>query len=264
MSDFESRINALDVSLFGGIPSETYPADKQSLLALQNAVRQRTGPNGYSYLEIGSHLGGTIQPHLCDPQCRHIYSIDPRPDSQPDERGDEFDYPENSTARMLELLADVDRDGLSKITCFDSDASEVDDESIDPRPDLCFIDGEHTNRAVQSDFAFCHRICKSGAVIAFHDAHVVYRAILGIAKGATREGACTVKLGGVIYAIELGGPGALEHPCVKPLIRNQFTFFMTSRMLAFYQKRVGERGKAALRPLGRLFQRYQGGTDGKP
>jgi len=76
-NNFESMISTLDINLFNEISSETSPADKFSLLAIQNALRQRK--RSYVYLEIGSHLGGTIQPHLMDPQCQKIYSIDKRP-----------------------------------------------------------------------------------------------------------------------------------------------------------------------------------------
>jgi hypothetical protein len=48
---------ALDPDLFAAIPTQTSPEDRRSFLILQRAVR-RGGP--YSYLEIGSHVGGTI------------------------------------------------------------------------------------------------------------------------------------------------------------------------------------------------------------
>ncbi len=68
--EFERAIKALDISLFRHIASQTTSADRMSLLALQLATRDMWGD--YSYLEIGSHLGGSIQPHLPDPKCKRI------------------------------------------------------------------------------------------------------------------------------------------------------------------------------------------------
>jgi hypothetical protein len=102
MTQFEEKLNRLDLALFEKISSQTTEDDKRSLLAIQNATRE-IYPN-YNYLEIGSHLGGSIQPHLVDEKCAKIYSIDKRPLVQPDERGVNYGYPENSTQRMLDLL----------------------------------------------------------------------------------------------------------------------------------------------------------------
>src|SRR4051794_16482548 len=98
-ASFEGRLERLDLSLFEAIPSESYPGDRRSWLALQHAVRR--APAGYTYLEIGSHLGGSLQQHLVDPRCRRIFSIDKRPLVQPDDRGVVWHYDGNSTARML-------------------------------------------------------------------------------------------------------------------------------------------------------------------
>src|SRR4051812_45896339 len=105
MTDFDSAIAQLDLQLFEKISSQSTDRDKRSMLACQLAVRE-LAPD-YTYLEIGSYLGGSIQPHLLDPRCRTIFSIDKRPLSQPDERGFDFIYKNNSTARMMELLREV-------------------------------------------------------------------------------------------------------------------------------------------------------------
>ena len=62
MDDFEAQINRLDVALFGHIFSATTQEDKRSLLAVQRAVRELKAAQGYVYLEIGSYLGGSLQP----------------------------------------------------------------------------------------------------------------------------------------------------------------------------------------------------------
>src|SRR5580704_10823934 len=130
------RVERFDTSLFDTILSETSLDDRRSLLALQSAVAR--GFSSYAYLEIGSHLGGSIQPHLLDERCRKIYSIDPRPQTQPDNRGVDYEYPENSTRRMLANLGSLGGGDLSKLQCFESDAKHVDRRQISDRPHLCF------------------------------------------------------------------------------------------------------------------------------
>lgn len=165
------QLSNLDLQLYAKVKSELEDGDKESLLAIQQAVRQRF--TTYAYLEIGSHLGGSIQPYLLDDRCTQIYSIDKRPVAPPDERQNDHRYPDNSTARMLSLLSEVSPD-IAKIKTFDMDASEVDKREINPKPQFCFIDGEHTDRAVISDFEFCRRVLDRSGVIVFDDAHIVF------------------------------------------------------------------------------------------
>src|ERR1700755_1485638 len=124
MSDLEQAIGDLDLKLFAKIESQSTDNDKRSLLACQLATRELAP--GYNYLEIGSYLGGSIQPHLLDEKCARIFSIDMRPEKQPDERGANYTYLNNSTARMMEKLRDVDADGLAKITTIDGDTRSLD------------------------------------------------------------------------------------------------------------------------------------------
>jgi hypothetical protein len=173
MEDFEVKIEDLDLSLLSEIPSQTTPDDKRSLLAIQSAVRS-IHP-GYVYFEIGSHLGGSIQSHLVDEKCAKIVSLDKRPLVQPDERGVRFGYPDNSTARMLELLKTIGP--VDKITSIDGESRLVDKKQISQRPQLCFIDGEHTDVATGIDFDFCLSILDNSGAIVFHDSYIIYRAI---------------------------------------------------------------------------------------
>jgi hypothetical protein len=170
----DDRIAALDLNLFAHIESQTNPDDKRSLLALQGAVRAR-GP--YTYLEIGSHLGGSLQPFVIDPLCERIVSIDSRPEVVPDERFEAgVPYAGNSTERMLALLADLSGADISKVDTIDASTEAIDPTDIDVNPALCFIDGEHTNRAALRDARFCGAVAPSAA-IAFHDAPTIYRAV---------------------------------------------------------------------------------------
>jgi hypothetical protein len=201
--NFETRLASLDTSLFHAIGSQSTEGDRVSWLALQAAVRREKSP--YTYLEIGSHLGGSIQQHLLDDRCGRIYSIDKRPDRVPDNRG--FVQYGSSTEGMLEGLRSVSPGAVHKITCIDADASEVGLATIAVPPDFCFIDGMHTTRGVLSDFDFCRRVCAPSAVIGFHDADLIYPALVTILAKLRREGHPyeAMTLQGSTFALFLGG-----------------------------------------------------------
>lgn len=179
MNDFEERIASLDMGLFEKISSQSTDHDKQTLLACQLAVRELK--TGYNYLEIGSYLGGSIQPYLLDDKCARIYSIDKRPDSQPDARGYDWVYNNNSTARMLELLKDVSGN-IEKITTIDGDTIAIKPSQVEDKIQLCFIDGEHTDEAVFRDFRFCLDVLDTNGAIMFHDAQITYNGIAASVK----------------------------------------------------------------------------------
>jgi hypothetical protein len=202
---FEAKIAVLDTSLFRSIKSQTTEADRGSLLAIQRCVRDSVA--GYSYLEIGSYLGGSIQPHLLDPSCHKIYSIDKRESLSRDERVEAPAYPENSRQHMLALLAGLDPEAVRKVECLDGDVLSISPSLIVHAPDLCFIDGEHTPAAVARDFEFCARVCAPGATIVFHDAQTVFRGIRSVVRTLSRAGkpfgACA--LSDMIYCISFDG-----------------------------------------------------------
>ncbi len=143
----------MDLSVFSTIESQSSEEDKKSFLACQAAVREIKGE--YAYLEIGSYLGGSIQPHLLDTKCRTIISIDKRPKTQPDERGFDWTYLENSTDRMIDNLKRVAPEYVEKIKTIDGSTEEIDPSTIEGPIDLCLIDGEHTDAAMRRDFEFC-------------------------------------------------------------------------------------------------------------
>jgi hypothetical protein len=200
-----SHVEALDLSLFRWIRSETDDADRRSLLAVQRAVANSNGR--FTYLEIGSHLGGSIQPYLVDPRCTKIYSIDPRPLEQPDDRreGCRWKYPDNSTQRMMDLLSAIDAASVDKIVCFEQSSTDVDPAKIDPKPQVAFIDGEHTHTAALADFSFCMKIIADGGVIVFHDFWIIYAAIFEICDRLRRmtPGAVPLMLDGSVFAVFL-------------------------------------------------------------
>ncbi len=178
MSDFDQRIAALDTGLFEKITSQSTDTDKQTLLACQLAVRELK--SSFSYLEIGSYLGGSIQPYILDVKCARVYSIDKRPETQPDARGYDWVYQNNSTQRMLELLKEVGP--TDKVTTIDGDTIEIKPTQVDEKIDLCFIDGEHTDEAVLRDFRFCLDVLAENGAIMFHDSQITYNGIAASVK----------------------------------------------------------------------------------
>lgn len=175
MKSDEKLIKNLDISIYDKIPSQTTKNDKSSFLIIINWFKNNFV--NYSYLEIGSHLGGTIQPYLIDTQCNIIYSIDKRPPFQPDERGRDFYYENNSTKRMYTLLSKISPKQINKLICIDKSTEEIKASEIKYDVDLCFIDGEHTNKAALRDFKFCLKHLKKDGIIIFHDANIVFEGI---------------------------------------------------------------------------------------
>ena len=225
MKELSQRINNLDISLFEAISSQTSPDDRRSLLLLQRCVRKC---NDYVYLEIGSHLGGTIQQYYIDPLCRLIYSIDKRPLWQPDERGIDYEYTNNSTERMLENLRNAfPKNNANKIINIDCDAREIDPVIIAEKPNICFIDGEHTNEAVFSDFMFCIKVSLPHAIIAFHDAGVIFKGIKKI-KNYLQNNSINFQgfiLGGSVYVILLNEAVIDYAGQIKPFAQNESDYF---------------------------------------
>jgi predicted O-methyltransferase YrrM len=225
MSDFEKAITDLDLDLFSKIDSQSTNNDKQSFLAIQLAVRKLRP--GYKYLEIGSYLGGSIQPHLLDENCAHIYSIDKRPEKQPDARGFDYTYLNNSTRRMLEKLSTVSAGNLDKITTIDGDSRSISPSEIKEKIDLCFIDGEHTDEAVLSDFNFCLKVLDESGCIAFHDAQITYNGIASCIdqleqNGITFHAYC---LPSIVFVIEIGDfPMHNERAIFERLVNNHQSY----------------------------------------
>jgi hypothetical protein len=171
----QGRIEALDVSLFDEIEIGATLNDRKSLLALHQACAEQVG--SFAYLEIGSHLGGSLQVLVQDKRCERIISIDLRPPVTPDERGRAWPYPDNTTARMREFLAALPKADLSKLETIDASTEQIEPEQVGVRPALCFVDGEHTDEAVVRDARFCQRVLGDGGWLAFHDAGIVYRGL---------------------------------------------------------------------------------------
>lgn len=256
-TEFGHALASLDARLFDRIESQTSTGDRRSLLACQVAARDQS--ERYVYLEIGSHLGGSLQAHVLDPQCARMYSIDKRPPSQPDERGQEFAYTGNSTARMLGALAKVSPEGVQRLTCIDADSRDVETSAIVPRPNLCFIDGEHTDDAVVRDFAFCRRVLAPNGAIAFHDASVIYRGIGTIITALERDGARfrAYNLPDTVFVIEMDECRFHKTPAISSMLLNNHVGFLAALRTNEHYRQF------ANKPIFRWLRRVRGAMGGK-
>ena len=176
-----SKIKSLDTTIFAIQPGHHPDSDRISFLRIQRLVRNLQP--GYTYLEVGSDIGGSLLPHLSDPNCAAAISIDPRPQRTPDERGIDFHYDGVSTACMLdELGKHLSPNELGKLSTIEADASAISRSQFSSRPHLVFIDGEHTNTAAFSDFLAVLPLIADTALVTFHDANLVGDAIQNIER----------------------------------------------------------------------------------
>jgi methyltransferase family protein len=210
---FESQLESLDIGLFDGIPSQTSIEDKRSLLALHVACR-RQHPR-FRWLEIGSHLGGSLQALIRDPACEAIDSIDLRPELVADDRIATVSYPDNSTERMTRLLGELPEADLGKLRTYDAHTGQLNPQDFE-RPDVCLIDAEHTVEACRRDAEFCRLVLRGRGVVAFHDVGVIYRAVAGFVDSVRASGtACRLAyLPDLMFAVELGPSDLLDDPAV--------------------------------------------------
>jgi hypothetical protein len=238
VESIETALRDQNIAIFAPIQAQLTDADKRSLLAVQWALRGLY--NGYTYLEIGSHLGGSLQPHLLDHCCSTVISIDARPVAVADDRVDAVPYPANSTAHMLALLRTVAGDEIRKIATIDADASTVDLARLPAQPHLCFIDGEHTERAALSDYTWCQKALRDDGVILFHDANIVFPAIAKILDGlkATKRNVRSYVLPSTIFVIEFGE--ARLHTCnaIQALLLNNSEAYLYGLMSMLHYRDV--------------------------
>ena len=209
------RIAALDIGLFDHVHSQTETDDRRSLLAIHDAVAER---GSFSYLEIGSYMGGSLQVAIADPRCTRIVSVDSRPFAPPDVRGGYRPYPDNSTRRMLDNLAQVPGADLSKVETIEASSEDIDPASLE-RPDLCFIDAEHTNEAVLRDAQFCHDVLRGRGIIAFHDSALLEKGILRFLQAIGRPRRA-YPLRFSVFVVELGDvPSLLSRESIRGLLQ---------------------------------------------
>jgi hypothetical protein len=259
----EERIEALDVGLFAHIESQTSVLDRASLLALETALAAQI--ERFSYLEIGSHLGGSLQVVLRDPRCASAISIDARPRWQPDVRlrGSMFEYPDNSTERMRRMLRSVPGADLRKLHTIDAGSGQLTTTDF-AAPDLCFVDGEHTYAAVLRDARFCRAI--GGAIIAFHDFGIVAPAVLEFLRETPQPRRC-YGLRSDLFVVEVGPISLLGHSAIRRQLRPAHGWELANRVgieiaLAREHERL-HRGRLNAKAVCRRAMRAVSGTRGR-
>lgn len=215
------RITSLDTSLFE-IHAELGPDDRRSLLALQAVFRRRFGT--FVYLEIGSHIGGSLQTFVRDPACRSAISIDPRPLAQPDERGETFRYADNSTERMLERLRAFPDADISKLTTIELSTEDIDVSELPEKAQLAFIDGEHTDRAALRDAEFALAALAENGCVVFHDAPIVHRAIATFVEQLDERGVpfAAAAVPNRMFVVEVGDAGLLREEPLAAVVGQSF------------------------------------------
>jgi hypothetical protein len=183
--------------------------ERRSLVALQAALGAR---GAVRYMEVGCYLGATLQSFVTDPNCEAITAIDRRDAVSRDERG-RIRYPENTTAHMLERLAEVPGADLGKLLTIDASTDDLDPNAY--TADLCFIDAEHTDDAVVRDARFCRRVIRDRGVIAFQERTVVRRGIRRFLRGLPSRGYRVYPLRHELLVVEIGIPSLLSDPAVR-------------------------------------------------
>jgi hypothetical protein len=242
MTSFETQLATLDLALFEKIHSQTTDDDRRSILACQKSAGDIAG-SGFTFLEIGSYQGGSLQPFLVDPKCKKIISIDKRPKVSPDARGIDVVYLDNTTAKMLERLKDIYPSGISKIECIDADVNEIDVNDISDKPHICFIDGEHTDDATWRDFQFCYSVMAENGIILFHDAMIIYNSIIRIIDFLKERGVKfrAYNLPSVMFVIEIGDFPIHKNELVSEMLANNHVGYLAAMSFADQYRRFANR-----------------------
>lgn len=166
----------------------------------------RAAYGAFEYLEIGSHLGASLQSFVADPLCIRIASVDPRPERQLDDLRGVVHYSGNSTERMLDHLRRVPGADLTKLITIEASCEDLEPGDVGVRARLCFVDGEHTRAAALRDARFCRQVVGEAGTIVFHDRRIVAPAIADFIADLTVAGAPygAYPMPSELFVVELG------------------------------------------------------------
>ena len=131
---------------------------------------------------------------------------------------------------MLEHLREVAPDKIDKITTIDGDSRSLQPSVVPEKVDLCFIDGEHTDAAVLSDFKFCLEVLKPDGCIAFHDAQITYNGLADCVAYLERQGIefRAYTLPSIVFVIEIGDFPMHREPCIFDRLVNSHESYLYS------------------------------------
>jgi hypothetical protein len=154
----------------------SHPIDPD--IAALRAIVGSAGP--YTFLSIGSNLGCGLESVFPDPLCQIIHAVDLRVASCPDERGKACTYGV-TTAGMIKYLSEQEgtKNHMHKLRTYDMDSAGF-VKTVECHPEIVFLDAEHTNAAVFQDFLNVFPTLPPNSIFAFHDAIIVFDALVNI------------------------------------------------------------------------------------
>ena len=131
---------------------------------------------------------------------------------------------------MMDGLRAVEGGDVGKIVTIDGETSGIDPDSVQEKIHLCFIDGEHTDEAVMSDFKFCLYSLRGVGAVMFHDAQIVYNGIQDCLDLLDRDGVGyhAYALPNAVFVIEVGDFPIHSHPRIQELLLRNHRAFLYS------------------------------------
>ena len=131
-----------------------------------------------------------------------------------------YEYPDNSTERMLGHLRDIPEADLAKLRTIDASTEALAAGDVPGQPALCLIDGEHTNAAAARDARFCRAVLGDVGTIVFHDCQLVAKAIAGFLRDLGADGLrfTAYPLPDLLFVVELGEPRLTRSAAIGKLL----------------------------------------------
>jgi len=106
----------------------------------------------------------------------------------------------------------------------------IDPATITPKPQICFIDGEHTDSACVSDSRFCSMVMDHNGLLVFHDACVVYSGLATIVESLNTRSMSfhAYNLPDVLFVIESGDCAIHKFRCIEELLIDNHLGYLSS------------------------------------
>ncbi len=144
---------------------------------------------------------------------------------------------------MLELLSEIAP--TDKIKAIDGDTrSEVKPSQIEEKIQMCFIDGEHTDEAVLSDFKFCLEVLDENGAILFHDSAINYNAIANCIQ-YLKDNQIEFRansLPDAVFVVEIGDfPLHKSPPIMERLLNNHVGFIFQMQYNDYYRQFINKK-----------------------
>ena len=135
--------------------------------------------------------------------------------------------------------------------------AQLDTKTITDRPQVVFVDGEHTTRAVLSDFQFCSNVISKDGTILFHDFWFIYPAIYRICKSLHKQrlSFITFKLDDSVFGIFFDSDVVRSDPYLASLYTRNKNFLLRFRLKVMLRSVLPGPVWEALRGLRNLMKR---------